>query len=311
MIDLVTNVTVNKIESEFLHKNGVQLFVQREDLIHPIISGNKWRKLKYNVLKYKSGNYKSIITFGGTSSNHIAATASAGKLYNIPTIGIIRGEQKTELSHTLAFAKEQGMQIHYVNREKYKQKSTNIFLKELKQKFPQSMIIPEGGANKEGIIGCSEITAIHPDFDYVFSACGTGSTIAGIISTLKTHQNAIGIPVLKNAGFLFDDIDNHLKLISNKNKNWNLNLDYHFGGYAKYKDELLDFINDFYNQFQIKLDPIYTGKMMFAIFDLISKKEISNCKILAIHTGGLQGVHDFEKRYKKILFRDDKSDLNQ
>lgn len=311
MIDLVTNVTVNKIESEFLNKHGVQLFIQREDLIHPLISGNKWRKLKYNILKFKTGSYKSILTFGGTSSNHIAATAAAGKLYNIPTIGIIRGEEKTDLSYTLFFAQEQGMKLCYVNRDKYKLKNTDHFLNELKQQFPHAMIIPEGGANKEGIIGCSEITNIHQDFDYIFSACGTGSTIAGIISTLKNHQNAIGIPVLKNADFLYNDIKNHLKLLNNSTNNWHLNLDYHFGGYAKYKDELLDFIQDFYVQFQIKLDPIYTGKMMFAIFDLISKNNIKNCKVLAIHTGGLQGIPDFEKRYKKILFRDGNSNLNQ
>lgn len=302
MINSVTSVPINKIENDFLKENQVELIIQREDLIHPFISGNKWRKLKYNVEKFRKGNFESLVTFGGTSSNHIAATAAAGKKFDIPCVGIIRGDDKRALSSTLEFAKKQGMKLEFISRSDYKNKNSESFLKELSVHYPNSYLLPEGGSNIEAIQGCAEITAVHSAFDTVICACGTGTTLSGIISSLKPHQNAIGIPVLKNANFLNIAIQQQLNSINCNNTNWKLELNYHLGGYAKYHEGLIAFIQDFYTQTEIQLDPLYTGKMLFALYDLIAKKSISNCSVLAIHTGGLQGVIDYEKRYNLNLF---------
>ena len=300
MIDSVTNVPIDKIESDFLKKHEIELYVQREDLLHPEISGNKWRKLMYNLLEYQKGNYKRIITFGGAFSNHIAATAALGKKYQIPTIGIIRGE-KVENS-TLSKATNDGMQLKFISREMYKTKNDELFLKNLQTEYPHSLLIPEGGSNKFGVKGCTKITEVLPDFDVIICAVGTGATLAGIIAGLSKHQEAIGIPVLKNANFLYKDVQQYLDEINCKNTNWKLDLDYHLGGYARYDNNLVSFINRFYKETGIKLDPIYTGKMMFATYELIKEKSLFNKRVIAVHTGGLQGVKGFEERYKKPLF---------
>ncbi len=300
MIDSVANVPVNKIESDFLSEHKIELFVQREDLLHPEISGNKWRKLMYNLFEFQSGNYSRILTFGGAFSNHIAATAALGKKYNIPTVGIIRGEEVK--NNTLLKAVNDGMTLEFVSREIYKTKNDGLFIHQLNTKYPNSLLIPEGGSNKFGVQGCTKIPEVMPDFDVMICACGTGATLAGIIGGLKKNQKAIGIPVLKNANFLYEDVNIHLEEINCKNTNWHLELDYHLGGYAKYDNNLVSQINSFYKETKIKLDPIYTGKMMFATYDLIRKNKLFNKRIIAVHTGGLQGVTGFEERYKKSLF---------
>jgi 1-aminocyclopropane-1-carboxylate deaminase len=277
------------------------LFLQRDDLLHPEISGNKWRKLKYNIKEFKSGNYSQIVTFGGAFSNHIAATAAAGHEFNIPTIGIIRGEISSKENPTLSLAKKKGMKLKFISRADYKNKNEETFLKNIQQEFPNSLIIPEGGANKSGIQGCAEITKQSPDFDVVICPCGTGSTLTGIISSLKENQEAIGIPVLKGAYFLQQDIEDQLTMLSCENKKWKLYFDYHYGGYAKFNEDLHEFIKVFFKNTKIKLDPIYTGKMMSGLYDLIAKNRLNNKRILAVHTGGLQGVNGYENRYKKLL----------
>jgi 1-aminocyclopropane-1-carboxylate deaminase len=302
MIDSDTSVQVDKIENQLLKKHGIELYLQREDLIHPEISGNKWRKLKYNIREFKNGDYDQIITFGGAFSNHIAATAAAGYEFKIPTIGIIRGEKIAEENSTLSFALQKGMKLKFISRTDYRKKNEGTFLKNLLQKHPKSLIIPEGGANKNGIIGCAEITKHSPDFDVVICPCGTGSTLAGIISQLKKNSYAVGIPVLKNASYLVSEIQNDLRKINCKTDNWELNFDYHLGGYAKFNEELHQFIERFYKETKIKLDPIYTGKMMYALYDLIAQNKLNNKRILAIHTGGIQGIKGYEKRYRKLLF---------
>ena len=279
------------------NKNDIQLYIKREDLIHPFISGNKYRKLQYNILEAKRLNKKALLTFGGAFSNHIAATAFAGKEGGFKTIGIIRGEEledKVDSNPTLSFAKSCGMQFLFVSREGYRSKSSLDFNESLKTKFGEFYLIPEGGTNELAIKGCEEIlNSTDNQFDYICACVGTGGTISGLINTAKEHQRILGFPALKG-DFLKQDIRKFAK-----HENWRLVTDYHFGGYGKIKPELIAFINTFKNDYDIPLDPIYTGKMMFGIIDLIENGFFpKNSKILAIHTGGLQGVAGMNLKLK-------------
>ena len=277
--------------------------MKREDLIHTFISGNKYRKLKYNLLKAREINSSALLTFGGAFSNHIAAVAFAGKKYGFNTVGIIRGEElehKSELNPTLAFAKSCGMKFKFISREAYRTKTNLEFINQLKIEFGTFYLIPEGGTNELAIKGCEEILLPEDaDFDYVCCAVGTGGTISGIINASNKYQKILGFPGLKG-DFLQQDI----RKFANQD-NWKLITDYHFGGYGKIKPELISFINKFRRDNNIPLDPIYTGKMMYGIFDLIEKEFFPpNSKILVIHTGGLQGiagVNDMLKRKNQPL----------
>ena len=265
------------------------LYIKREDLIHPFISGNKFRKLKYNLLQAKFENHHTLVTFGGAFSNHILAVASAGKEQNFKTIGIIRGEElqsKIAENPTLRKAQEFGMKFEFVSREAYRDKSEAYFMKKLEEKFGEFYMIPEGGTNELAIRGCEEIlTKSDEDFDYICCAVGTGGTISGIINSTSIHQKVLGFPALKG-DFLKPDIEKFAK-----NKNWELITDYHFEGYGKVTNELIVFLNDFKKEYNILLDPIYTGKMVFGVIDLIRKDYFpEKSKILLIHTGGLQGI---------------------
>lgn len=277
--------------------NNVSVFIKREDLLHPFISGNKFRKLKYNLLQAKSEGKNTILTFGGAFSNHIAATAFAGKKYGIETIGIIRGDElanKIPENPTLQFAQECGMKFEFISREKYRQKETSGFINHLKDHFGNFYLLPEGGTNQLAVKGCEEIlTKEDAFFSHICCAVGTGGTIAGIINSAFLNQKIIGFPALKGE-FLSNDIRNFAP-----NKNFELIHDYHFGGYAKINQELIRFINEFYSVTKIPLDPVYTGKMMFGILDLIKKGYFpENSKILAIHTGGLQGINGMNEKLK-------------
>lgn len=275
-----------------------QVFMKPDYLNHQYISGNKFRKLKYNLIEAKSLDFTSLITFGGAFSNHIAAVASAGKEYGFKAIGIIRGEElfdKIDTNPTLSFAKSCGMTFEFVSRELYRNKASDDFLKSLKEKYPDAYIVPEGGTNDLAIKGCQEILTEEDDeFDFICCAVGTGGTISGIINSSNLNQKILGFPALKG-DFLKEDIAKFAT-----QENWQLIPDYHFGGYAKINEELVTFINDFKTKFQIPLDPIYTGKMMFGIFDMIKKGVIpKEAKVLAIHTGGLQGIEGMNNRLKQ------------
>ena len=283
-----------------LKEKNIQLFIKREDKIHPFVSGNKFRKLKYNIQEANRLKHDTLLTFGGAFSNHILATAVAGKLAGLKTIGVIRGEelandfQKTLANNTtLQQAHENGMQFHFVSREAYREKTTDSFINSLKEKFENFYLVPEGGTNDLAIKGCKEIlTSKDEVFDYICVAVGTGGTISGLIKSAKSHQKVLGFSALKG-GFLQDEIET----LVNENMNWELMHEYHFGGYAKYKESLISFINQFYSATKIPLDPIYTGKMVFGIVDLIKKNYFSeNSKILIIHTGGLQGIEGFNSK---------------
>ncbi|CAM2947940.1 1-aminocyclopropane-1-carboxylate deaminase [Flavobacterium succinicans] len=269
--------------------NGITLEIKREDLLHPFVSGNKFRKLKYNVLQAKAENHSVLLTFGGAFSNHIAAVAYAGKEQGFETIGVIRGDElrdKISENPTLSFAQECGMRFEFVTREAYRHKTDAAFIEELKAQFGSFYLVPEGGTNDLAVKGCEEIlTELDADFDFVCCAVGTGGTISGLINSALPHQKVLGFPALKG-DFLQDEIRNFVQ-----DKNWELQTDYHFGGYGKVTAEFIEWMNWFYAQTGIPLDPIYTGKMVFGVMDLIQRNYFPpNSKILMIHTGGLQGI---------------------
>ena len=241
-----------------LEEKKVELFIKREDLIHPFVSGNKFRKLKYNLLEAKKLKKKALLTFGG--------------------------------------AYENGMKLQFVTREQYRQKSSFGFIEKMKNKWGDFYLIPEGGTNCLAVDGCEEILIDEDSkFDYICSAVGTGGTISGLINSSKKHQKIIGFPALKG-NFLSEEIR---KFISRK-KNWSLQKSYHFGGYAKHTEELIDFINTFKEETGVLLDPVYTGKMLFGILDLVKKDTFEEgSKILAIHTGGIQGIVGFNQKLSK------------
>lgn len=277
---------------------GVELYLKREDEIHPFISGNKYRKLKYNLIEATNKKQDTLLSFGGAYSNHIAAVASAGKEYGLKTIGIIRGEElvtKIPKNQTLTFAEDCGMIFKFISRQDYRNKSESFFLENLRDEFENFYLIPEGGTNELAIKGCEEIlNAGDNAFDFICCSVGTGGTISGLINSSSTHQKILGFPALKE-DFLQKDI---IKFATSSN--WKLISDYHFGGYAKINGELIEFINKFKVNYNIQLDPIYTSKMMFGIHDLILKGYFpKGSKILAIHTGGLQGIDGMNQILKQ------------
>lgn len=274
-----------------LNDYGINLYLLRIDLIHPIIGGNKLFKLKYNLEEAKKQNKKTLITFGGAFSNHIAATAAAGKELGFKTIGIIRGEEYPELNPTLKFAVECGMQLKYISREAYRKKNTLEFIHSLDQQFENYYLIPEGGSNELGVLGCKEIIQhINIHFDHICCACGTGVTLSGILLSLKKDQSAIGFQSLKAKGYIKKEVEKWLGHFDSYTTNWHVEEEYHFGGYAKTKTELIDFTDHFEKNNAVPLDNIYTGKMLFGIYDLIKKGVFKKgSTIIAIHTGGLQG----------------------
>ncbi|MBW1656849.1 1-aminocyclopropane-1-carboxylate deaminase/D-cysteine desulfhydrase [Flavobacterium quisquiliarum] len=278
--------------------NDISLTIKREDLIHPFVSGNKFRKLKYNLLQAKAENKDTLLTFGGAFSNHIAAVAYAGKEQGLKTIGIIRGEElldKIQENPTLKFAQENGMQFEFVSREEYRLKNEESFIEKLRNKFGDFYLVPEGGTNELAVKGCEEIlTNEDSGFNYVCCAIGTGGTISGLINSALPNQQILGFPALKG-DFLNDEIR-----IFAKKDNWNLISDYHFGGYGKINLELVEFINAFFEKTKVPLDPIYTGKMVFGVIDLIGKNYFpAHSKILLIHTGGLQGIEGMNIKLKQ------------
>lgn len=289
---------IENCELKLQKLNDLSLYIKREDKIHPFISGNKYRKLKYNLIEAQHYQQNVLLTFGGAYSNHIAAVASAGKEFGLKTIGVVRGEElvyKISENPTLSFAQDCGMQLKFVSRDIYRTKASMEFLDSLKAEFGKFYLIPEGGTNDLAIKGCQEIfTKEDKDFDFICCPVGTGGTIAGLINSSLENQKILGFPALKG-----DFLQNDISKFATKS-NWKLIIDYHFGGYAKINSELVEFINKFKLENNIQLDPIYTAKMMFGIFDLIENNYFpKGSKILAIHTGGLQGIDGMNKFLKQ------------
>ena len=288
------------ITEPLLLEKKVTLYLKREDFLHPHISGNKWRKLKYNLQEAKNQQKNTLLTFGGAYSNHIAAVAAAGQEFNFKTIGFIRGELHEPLNPTLAFAQNCGMQLHYLDRTTYRQKQGADFQENLKNQYPSAYLLPEGGTNLLAVKGCTEIISdSNIPFDYICCAAGTGGTLAGIIAGLQGRGQVLGFPALKGGEFLKKGIVNLVKEFNDQEyQNWQLITEFHFGGYAKVKPELLTFIKAFKENHQIQLEPIYTGKMLYGIFDLLRHDYFKpGSTVIAIHTGGLQGLVGFTERF--------------
>ena len=290
---------VTQLHAPLLSEKKIQLFIKRDELIHPILQGNKWRKLKYNLLDANIQKQKTLLSFGGAYSNHLHALAFAGQHFKFNTIGIIRGEKPTNINPCLQDMQNWGMHLEYIKRIDYKQKSTDEFIQKLRNKFDNFYQIPEGGNNSQGIKGCAELLdELEEDFDVICSEVGSGTMLSSLIShnkNLNTHF--LGFVVMKNRQLEVGIRDrvNSQKTLDTK---WALNHDYHFGGFAKADTELHQFISKFKMQFNIQLEPVYSGKMLYGIVDLISKNHFNpGTRILAIHGGGLQGLRGYPEFY--------------
>lgn len=338
MISKKISIPLQIIQHPLFYEKGLTLEILRTDKTDAVISGNKWFKLKYNLLEAKKQGYKTLLSFGGPYSNHLHALATAGKASNFNTIGIIRGEQHLPLNPTLSDITDQGMKLYYVNRKTYRNKHLPEVIEQIKQlvieddPFDERMhagqfyLVPEGGTNKLAVLGASEISSFIPDdADYVCVPCGTGGTIAGIISGLslqisiaqkntlqqenKIKPKLLGFPAMKGGHFLEQIISTLLmeecltkERLSTTHVSWELLYDWHFGGFGKINKTLALFIRDFEKNYAVDLDPVYTAKMMYAIVSMAEKDFFPRgSKIIAIHTGGLQGKRGMEQQINTLL----------
>lgn len=302
-----TNVSpLQPFHADWLAEGGVHCWVKRDDLLalpakgDPYaFSGNKWRKLKYNLVAAAESGHQQILTFGGAYSNHIAAVAAAGYLFDFQTVGVIRGERIEPLNPTLAYAESCGMQLHFVSRSAYRQKNEPAFLEELQKQFGRSYILPEGGTNKLALKGAAELVEeIKQELsdlpDSIHLCCGTCGTAAGLIAGLAGKSQVVGYSVLKG-DFHKKEIE---KLTGGKQQNWQVETEYHHGGYAKTTNALLEFIRDFPEQYGFHIDPIYTGKLFWAFRQKVISGQIpTGSRVVLIHSGGLQGVRGFNERF--------------
>lgn len=286
-------IQTDKISFPSLERRNISLFIKRLDQIDPFISGNKWYKLKYNLLEAKNNGFDTVLTFGGAYSNHILATASAARLNGLRSIGVIRGEETLPLNFTLRQSKENNMVLSYFDRSEYKRKYDHDVLENLRSRFGNFYLIPEGGFNSLAVKGSEEILEDHANYDFICVSVGTGCTLAGIVNSSFNYQSVLGFPAIKGSWSLHNDISSCVR-----NNNWRLIEDYHFGGYGRFTEKLIIFINDFYVDHGIALDVLYTGKMMCGIFDMIDKDFFDDgSSILVIHTGGLQGNNGMNERF--------------
>ncbi|MFI5163037.1 MAG: 1-aminocyclopropane-1-carboxylate deaminase/D-cysteine desulfhydrase [Sphingobacteriales bacterium] len=294
-IDFEIFSPVQQIQDKLFVGKGLEVFIKRDDLIHPIISGNKWRKLKYLLKQAQAENKTHLVTFGGAYSNHLLATAAAASKFGFKSTGFVRGEEVD--NDTLFLCRLHGMNFIFTDRESYRDKQA-LFNKHFVDD-DNTFFIDEGGASALGAKGCSElIDELTDTYDHIFCACGTGTTAAGIINgiyqhRLKTQFN--GVPVLKGGEFMRTEIDQFLS----QPVAYDLHFDYHFGGYAKTTPALIDFIKRFVSETGILIDPVYTGKMLYAVYDLAAKDYFkAGSKILAIHTGGIWGLLGMKDKFR-------------
>ena len=290
MLSLSTDITTQTIDNAVLRQKEIQLQVLRLDQLHPIVSGNKLFKLYYFLEAIRNNGQKDILTFGGAYSNHLVATAYACKLNGIACTGIVRGEAPSTLSHTLAHCIEYGMQLQFISRKQYAQKTGAAFIESLQEQHPNAIIIPEGGYAAMGAKGASLImNYVTDDVTHICCAAGTATTAAGLLLTIKPHQQVIMFPVLKG----MNDLEERIRHLTGKKfdeKQLHIEDGYHFGGYAKKTAGLLRFMNTLYDDQQLPTDFVYTGKMMYGTMDMIEKNFFpAGSKLLCIHTGGLQG----------------------
>ena len=293
-IDLEIFSPVQQINNKLFDEQGLKVFIKRDDLIHPIISGNKWRKLKYILKQAQAENKTQLVTFGGAYSNHLLATAAAAAKFGFKSTGIVRGEEVN--NGTLFLCRLHGMDLIFTDRDSYRDKPA-LFKKHFPNN-PEAFFIDEGGASAEGAKGCSELIDELPEtYDHIFCASGTGTTAAGIINGIKNHNLGTqfhAVPVFKNGSFIKDEIDKFLTASAN----YHLHTEYHFGGYAKTDDRLIAFIKQFVAATGILIEPVYTGKMLYAIYDLATNSYFkSGSRILAIHSGGIWGLLGMKEKF--------------
>lgn len=292
---------LQKLSHPLLDEKQIGLYVKRDDLTHPEIMGNKWRKLKYNLVEARSEEKIGIVTLGGAYSNHIAATAAACRDFGFKSIGIIRGDELHEQSNpTLQYAASCGMEMDFIDREQYRSLRENPY--EVLNNYNDYYFLPEGGTNALAIKGCKEIIdEIDIDFDLMACPIGTGGTFCGLLSASKKDQHIMGLSTLKG-DFIDAEIGELVSKFAIGNTNYTVNKEYHFGGYGKTTAELIDFINWFKEYFGLQLDPIYTGKSFFGVWDMIiSDKFEKNLEIVLLHTGGLQGIEGFNRKNENII----------
>jgi 1-aminocyclopropane-1-carboxylate deaminase len=298
-------ISLQRLDDPIIAGSGVGVDVLRLDLIHPQLSGNKWFKLKRNLAYAKQQGYRGMLSFGGPWSNHIHALAWLGMKKNIPTIGLIRGEEPRRFtSDTLLDAENWGMELQFVSRTAYRLRNDSHWLSEMAQRYPDYHIVPEGGANALGVSGCREIADLieartNGAYDLVCCACGTGSTLAGIASALPVSKKILGIPVIKGGMGLANAIR---RFTSPGGENWELYPDYHFGGYARVNSELARFITRFEQANAIPVEPVYTGKLFYGVYDLIRTGGIRRgSRLVVLHTGGIQGLRGMRQRMENLL----------
>jgi len=279
---------LTKIDDPLPAQYQIELWMKRDDLLHPIISGNKWRKLKYSLDHALSSGADTLVSMGGAYSNHLHALAYAGKVLGLKTMGFIRGERPETLTPTLSDLQDWGMELKFVSRSDYRLLRQYKGCHDLPGLRPQQYWLPEGGAQALALTGVAElVNEIDVAYDILCAPCGTGATLAGMIAAAPDHVSVMGFAALKNAGFLQTDV---AALLPQPYTHWQINLDYHFGGFAATTTELMAFIEGFEDKTGIALDPVYTGKMMYALYDLITKHRFKpGRRIIAVHTGGLQG----------------------
>jgi 1-aminocyclopropane-1-carboxylate deaminase/D-cysteine desulfhydrase-like pyridoxal-dependent ACC family enzyme len=291
--------------SAFLNEKGIRLTIKRDDLIHHEVSGNKWRKLKWNIDNALQSERKTILTFGGAHSNHIAASSAAAQLHGLHSIGIIRGEEVDLNNPTLKKARMNGMEIHRVSRSEFRQIEDRDYIESLRHRFGPFYLIPQGGQNHYGVQGCSEIMSeLTKDYDRIFVACGTATTLSGMAIANKVGAEIYGVSALRGGDFLIETVKSYVKKTFNDLETEedilskiHLITDSHFGGYAKIKPELIEFMRNFAEETGVKLDPVYTAKTAFALFDFAKKFDLSKTENwLLIHSGGMQGIPAMEER---------------
>ncbi len=300
---------LTKIDDPLLLQYQIELWMKRDDLLHPVISGNKWRKLKYSLDHALSLGADTLISMGGAYSNHLHALAYAGKVLGLKTVGLVRGEKPETLTPTLQDMTKWGMDLEFVSRAEYRQlrqyknwhaphqlpadlRHTHHPRRYLPGLKPRQYWLPEGGAQILALKGVAELVAeVENPCDTLCVPCGTGTTLAGIINAVPEQVSVLGFAALKNADFLTAEVET---MLSQSCNNWQINLDYHFGGFAKTDAGLNAFIENFELKTTIPLEPVYTGKMMYAVYDLIKKHYFNpGERIIAVHTGGLQGKRGF------------------
>lgn len=286
----ISNAGIEPLQDDLFLKKQVTVSVLRLDKIHPVVSGNKLFKLHYFLQEALQSSCKTILTFGGAYSNHLAAAAYACSLLGLKSIGVVRGEEPAELSHTLLQCMNDGMQLKFISRQQYAGNDRAEFIQSLKNEYGECIVVPEGGYHPLGAQGAALIMELIPEnYSHICTAMGTATTMAGLLLGADPLQKIIGIPVLKG----ITDTEERLQHLTGHKTlpgNFELLNDYHFGGYARKNDELIQFMNQCRQQYQLPLDSVYTAKMFYAVTDQVKKDHFPRgSNILCLHTGGLQG----------------------